>query len=135
VVGDSEFGCGVGDPPDEEGDDKLALAIVGGAENAFNLPLTKATVSEIESAMAEKYTSTYRGILRQIADGTLVHAEETKGVVKGGGHSSGHGLASKAGHMTAFEPEPVSCKTHLNLMGRRSQPQHTAGCTLVARDQ
>ena len=29
---------------------------------------------------------TYRGILRQIAKGGLVHADETKGVVKGGGH-------------------------------------------------
>ncbi len=36
--------------------------------------------------MAEKYLPTYRGILRQIAKGTLVHADETKGVVKGGGH-------------------------------------------------
>ena len=36
--------------------------------------------------MAEKYSPTYRGILRQIAKGTLVHADETKGVVKGGGH-------------------------------------------------
>ena len=36
--------------------------------------------------MAEKYMPTYRGILRQIAKGALVHADETKGVVKGGGH-------------------------------------------------
>src|SRR3984893_12087701 len=36
--------------------------------------------------MAEKYMPTYRGILRQIANGVLVHADETKGVVEGGGH-------------------------------------------------
>jgi hypothetical protein len=36
--------------------------------------------------MAEKYLPTYRGILCQIAKGGLVHADETKGVVKGGGH-------------------------------------------------
>ena len=36
--------------------------------------------------MAEKYAPTYRGILRQIAEGGLVHADETKGVVKGSGH-------------------------------------------------
>ena len=32
--------------------------------------------------------------------------------------ASGHGLASKAGHMTAFKPEPVSRETYLNPMGR-----------------
>jgi hypothetical protein len=32
------------------------------------------------------YLPTYRGILRQIAKGPLIHADETKGVVKGGGH-------------------------------------------------
>ncbi len=36
--------------------------------------------------MAETYVPAYRGILRQIAKGALVHADETKGVVKGGGH-------------------------------------------------
>src|SRR6202030_1343428 len=46
----------------------------------------KEIAHEIKSDMAEKYSSTYRGILRQIAKGTLVHADETKGVVKGGGH-------------------------------------------------
>ena len=36
--------------------------------------------------MAEAYMPTYRGILRQIAAGSLVHADETRGVVKGSGH-------------------------------------------------
>jgi len=52
----------------------------------FDLPLTKGNASRIKSEMAEKYMPTYRGILRQIAKGVLVHADETKGVVKGGGH-------------------------------------------------
>lgn len=52
----------------------------------FDLPLEKHTANRIKSAMAEKYIPTYRDILRQIAKGTLVHADETKGVVKGGGH-------------------------------------------------
>jgi hypothetical protein len=40
----------------------------------------------IKSAMAEEYTPTYRSILRQIAEGGVVHVDETKGVVKGSGH-------------------------------------------------
>ena len=34
----------------------------------------------------EKYSPTYRSILKQIANGSLIHADETKGVVNGGGH-------------------------------------------------
>jgi predicted RecB family nuclease len=52
----------------------------------FDLPLAKSNVYDIKSQMAEKYTPTYHGILRQIAKGSLIHADETKGVVKGGGH-------------------------------------------------
>ena len=44
----------------------------------FSLPLTKGVANAIKSGMAEKYIPTYRGILRQIANGTLVHADETK---------------------------------------------------------
>ena len=36
--------------------------------------------------MAKKYEPTYRAILEQIAGGLVVHADETKGVVYGGGH-------------------------------------------------
>ena len=52
----------------------------------FDLPLDKHESHRIKSAMAEKYMPTYRGILRQIAKGALIHADETKGVVRGGGH-------------------------------------------------
>jgi hypothetical protein len=52
----------------------------------FDLSLDKHEAYRIKSAMAEQYMPTYRGILRQIAKGSLVHADETKGVVKGSGH-------------------------------------------------
>ena len=52
----------------------------------FDLSLDKHEAYRIKSAMAEEYLPMYRGILRQIAQGGLVHADETKGIVKGGGH-------------------------------------------------
>jgi hypothetical protein len=52
----------------------------------FNVPILKSMVNDIKSAMATKYEPTYRRILEQIASGPLVHADETKGVVYGGGH-------------------------------------------------
>jgi predicted RecB family nuclease len=52
----------------------------------YDLPLAAPIAHYIKSAMAEKYIPTYRGILRQIAKGALVHADETKGVIRGGGH-------------------------------------------------
>jgi hypothetical protein len=51
----------------------------------FDLSLDKHEAYRIKSAMAEAYMPTYRGILRQIAAGSLVHADETRGVVKGSG--------------------------------------------------
>ena len=36
--------------------------------------------------MAKKFEPTYQRIIEEIAQGSLVHADETKGVVKGGGH-------------------------------------------------
>lgn len=56
------------------------------ASSLFDLPLDAHKVYHIKSFVAEKYMPTYRGILRQIAKGPLIHADETKGVVKGGGH-------------------------------------------------
>ncbi len=52
----------------------------------FDLPLTKSVVGNIKAQMAEKYTPTYQAILKQITKGNLIHADETKGVVLGGGH-------------------------------------------------
>jgi len=52
----------------------------------FDLRLTKSVVGLIKSEMAEKYAPTYQCILKQITGGNLIHADETKGVVLGGGH-------------------------------------------------
>jgi predicted RecB family nuclease len=52
----------------------------------FNLPLKATQAYHMKSAMAEKYAPTYQGILHQIANGKLVHADETTGVIRGGGH-------------------------------------------------
>src|SRR5215813_1561322 len=52
----------------------------------YRQPLDAPKAFHMKSAMAEKYAPTYRGILREIANGTLIHADETRGVVKGGGH-------------------------------------------------
>ncbi len=52
----------------------------------FDIPITNTMVHDIKIAMATKYEPTYRRILEQIASGSLVHADETKGVVYGGGH-------------------------------------------------
>jgi hypothetical protein len=40
----------------------------------------------MKSDLAEKYLPTYHGILRQLVKGSLIHADETKGAVKNGGH-------------------------------------------------
>jgi hypothetical protein len=52
----------------------------------FNITITTTTAHDAKIVMARKYEPTYRGILEQIASGPLVHADETKGVVYGGGH-------------------------------------------------
>ena len=52
----------------------------------FSVPITKSRVMDIKSELARKYEPTYRSILEQIANGPLAHADETKGVVYGGGH-------------------------------------------------
>jgi hypothetical protein len=68
---------------------ELRLSNKNAAEHVsslFNVSLPKEIVHEIKSDMAEQYLPAYLGILRQIAKGALVHADETKGVVKGGGH-------------------------------------------------
>jgi hypothetical protein len=52
----------------------------------FNVRILGTMVNEIKRKMAQKYESTYRAILAQLTDGSVVHADETKGVVYGGGH-------------------------------------------------
>jgi predicted RecB family nuclease len=52
----------------------------------FGIALPNSTAHDIKSELAEKYMPTYRDIIRQISKGALVHADETRGVVIGGGH-------------------------------------------------
>jgi hypothetical protein len=52
----------------------------------FDLPIDRHKAFHFKSQMAERYTPTHQGILRQLTKGTLLHADETKGVVRGGGH-------------------------------------------------
>ena len=52
----------------------------------FDVTVLKTIVYDIKQAMAQKYEPTYRAILEQIVAGPVVHADETKGVVYGGGH-------------------------------------------------
>jgi hypothetical protein len=52
----------------------------------FDIALPNSTAHDIKSNVADKCLPTYHGILRQLVSGSLIHADETKGVVKGGGH-------------------------------------------------
>jgi predicted RecB family nuclease len=52
----------------------------------FDVSILKSMVQDIKESTADKYEPTYRAILQQIAGGLVVHADETKGVVYGGGH-------------------------------------------------
>jgi len=52
----------------------------------FDVPITTTLAHDTKALMAKTYEPTYRRIVEQIASGPLVHADETKGVVYGGGH-------------------------------------------------
>ena len=52
----------------------------------FGMSILSSAVQDIKSRPPGCIEPTYRSILRQIAGGHLVHADETKGVVYGGGH-------------------------------------------------
>jgi Transposase IS66 family/RNase_H superfamily len=52
----------------------------------FDVRILKSVVHDIKESTAEKCEPTYRAILQQIAGGLVVHADETRGVVYGGGH-------------------------------------------------
>jgi predicted RecB family nuclease len=54
--------------------------------HVFGVTILSSAVHEIKSEAARLYEPTYHSILRQIAGGHLVHADETRGVVYGGGH-------------------------------------------------
>ncbi|UPT88429.1 TM0106 family RecB-like putative nuclease [Bradyrhizobium barranii subsp. apii] len=52
----------------------------------FDIPILGTMVNTVKQQIAQKYEPAYRAILAQIASGPVVHADETKGVVYGGGH-------------------------------------------------
>jgi Transposase IS66 family/RNase_H superfamily len=52
----------------------------------FNVSIAASVVHNMKSAMARIYEPTYRWILEQIRNGPVVNADETKGVVYGGGY-------------------------------------------------
>jgi hypothetical protein len=51
-----------------------------------SLSISRTAVNNIKSFVANEYEPLYRSILDSISDGNLVHVDETKGVVYGGGH-------------------------------------------------
>lgn len=55
-------------------------------KSVFGLAMTSSTINDIKSSMASEYEPLYQDLLRLISTGKLVHADETKGVVYGGGH-------------------------------------------------
>ena len=52
----------------------------------FNVRVPTSIAQEIKSEYASRFQSTYNYILRELASGPLIHADETRGVVNGGGH-------------------------------------------------
>lgn len=52
----------------------------------FNVNVQKSQVNDIKCAMAKHYAPMHQRILERVAAGPLVHADETKAVVRGGGH-------------------------------------------------
>ncbi|MPR12797.1 IS66 family transposase [Microvirga tunisiensis] len=52
----------------------------------FKINVKVHSIAQIKLSMAAKYEATYKSILHEIRTGALVHADETKGVVYGGGH-------------------------------------------------
>jgi predicted RecB family nuclease len=54
--------------------------------SVFGLVIHSSTINDIKSFMAREYEPLYRTLLLSISRGAVVHADETKGVVYGGGH-------------------------------------------------
>jgi predicted RecB family nuclease len=55
-------------------------------KDLFGIAMTATTVHEVKRLAAEQLQPLYRQILDTISNGPLVHVDETKGVVPGGGH-------------------------------------------------
>ena len=52
----------------------------------FDVAITNTMVNAVKRDMAKTYEPTYSAIIEQVANGYVVHADETKGGVYGGGH-------------------------------------------------
>ena len=52
----------------------------------FDVRVPTSIAQEIKSEFASRFQPTYNYILRELANGPLIHADETRGVVNGGGH-------------------------------------------------
>jgi hypothetical protein len=52
----------------------------------FDVRVPTSIAQEIKSEFASRFRPTYNYILRELANGPLIHADETRGVVNGGGH-------------------------------------------------
>jgi predicted RecB family nuclease len=52
----------------------------------FDLVISPSRINDIKCFVANEYEALYRTILQSISSGNLVHVDETKGVVYGGGH-------------------------------------------------
>jgi predicted RecB family nuclease len=55
-------------------------------KSVFGLIINSSTINDIKSFVANEYEPLYRTLLLSISRGAVVHADETKGVVYGGGH-------------------------------------------------
>ncbi|HSB14890.1 MAG TPA: IS66 family transposase [Bryobacteraceae bacterium] len=58
-------------------------AIAASLSRLFGLPFSRGGVNHLKEAAARKYRATYEDILRRIASGRVIHADETKAKVEG----------------------------------------------------
>jgi predicted RecB family nuclease len=60
--------------------------IVEHLSSLYRLPITNRDISRIKEEAAKEYEPAYRSIIQGIAAGPIVHVDETRGVIHGGGH-------------------------------------------------
>ncbi len=60
--------------------------IVQHLSSLFGLPITERDVARIKEQAAKEYESAYERIIKGISEGPFVHVDETKAVIRGGGH-------------------------------------------------
>jgi len=60
--------------------------IVQHLSSLFGWPVTARDVARIKEEAAKEYESTYERIIKDISEGPVVHVDETKAVIRGGGH-------------------------------------------------